>query len=124
MKLGHVAIDGTKIKANASKHKAMSYSRMGETEARLKQEIDTLLAATEKTDAEEDARYGKDRCGDELPVELQRRESRLQKISEAMRLWNRKPKKRPRSNAPRQSRSWPSAKEKSGVRARRIVAAS
>ena len=83
VKLGHVAIDGTKIKANASKHKAMSYKRMNETEARLKQEIDALLAAAEKTDAEEDAQHGKDVRGDELPVELQRRESRLQKIGEA-----------------------------------------
>ncbi len=83
VKLGHVSIDGTKIKANASKHKAMSYKRMNETEARLKQEIDALLAAAEKTDAEEDARYGKDRRGDELPAELQRRESRLRKIQEA-----------------------------------------
>lgn len=56
---------------------------MNETEARLKQEIDALLAAAEKTDAEEDAQYGKDRHGDELPAELQRRESRLQKIGEA-----------------------------------------
>jgi transposase len=83
VKLGHVSIDGTKIKANASKHKAMSYKHMNETEARLKQEIDALLAAAEKTDAEEDAQYGKDRQGDELPAELQRRESRLQKIGEA-----------------------------------------
>jgi transposase len=83
VKLGHVSIDGTKMKANASKHKAMSYKHMNETEARLKQEIDALLAAAEKTDAEEDAQYGKDRHGDELPAELQRRESRLQKIGEA-----------------------------------------
>jgi transposase len=83
VKLGHVSIDGTKIKANASKHKAMSYKHMNETEARLKQEIDALLAAAEKADAEEDAQYGKDRHGDELPAELQRRESRLQKIGEA-----------------------------------------
>jgi hypothetical protein len=83
VKLGHVSIDGAKIKANASKHKAMSYKRMNETEARLKQEIDALLAEAEKTDAEEDALHGKDRHGDELPAELQRRESRLQKIREA-----------------------------------------
>ena len=83
VKLGHVSIDGTKIKANASKHKAMSYKHMNETEARLKSEIDALLAAAEKTDDEEDAQYGKDRHGDELPVELARRESRLQKIAEA-----------------------------------------
>jgi hypothetical protein len=61
----------------------MSYKHMNETEARLKSEIDALLAAAEKTDAEEDAQYGKDRHGDELPVELARRESRLQKIGEA-----------------------------------------
>lgn len=83
VKLGHVAIDGTKIKANASKHKAMSYKRMNETEARLKQEIDALLGGAEKIDAEEDARLGKDRQGDELPEELQRRESRLKKLQEA-----------------------------------------
>jgi transposase len=83
VKLGHVSIDGTKIMANASKHKAMSYKHMTETEARLKSEIDELLAAAEKTDAEEDAQYGKDRRGDELPEELQRRESRLKKLGEA-----------------------------------------
>jgi len=83
VKLGHVAIDGTKIKANASKHKAMSYKRMTETEARLEQEIKALLHQAEETDAAEDAQYGKNRRGDELPDELQRRESRLQKIREA-----------------------------------------
>jgi transposase len=83
IKLGHVAIDGTKIKANASKHKAMSYKRITEAEARLKQEIEALLRQAEETDAAEDAQYGKNRRGDELPDELSRRESRLQKISEA-----------------------------------------
>jgi transposase len=83
VKLGHVAIDGTKIKANASKHKAMSYERMGETEARLKAEIDELLAQAEATDAAEDAQYGKGRQGDQLPQELARRESRLKKIQQA-----------------------------------------
>jgi hypothetical protein len=82
VKLGHVSIDGTKIKANASKHKAQSYARMNETEARLKQEIDAMLRQAEETDAAEDAQYGKDRHGDELPAELQRRESRLKKIQE------------------------------------------
>ena len=83
VKLGHVAIDGTKIKANASKHKAMSYKRMTETEARLEQEIKALLRQAQETDAAEDARYGSKRRGDELPDELSRRESRLQKIREA-----------------------------------------
>jgi transposase len=83
VKLGHVAIDGTKIKANASKHKAMSYDRMGETEQRLKQEIDALLKQAEETDAAEDALYGKGKRGDELPDELARRESRLKKLQQA-----------------------------------------
>jgi transposase len=83
VKLGHVAIDGTKIKASASKHKAMSYARMSETEQRLKREIDALLKQAEQTDAVEDALYGKDKRGDELPDELSRRESRLKKIQQA-----------------------------------------
>jgi len=83
VKLGHVAIDGTKIKANASKHKAMSYDHMGETEQRLKQEIDALLKQADETDAAEDAQYGKGKRGDELPDELARRESRLAKLEKA-----------------------------------------
>jgi transposase len=83
VKLGHVAIDGTKIKANASKHKAQSYARMGETEQRLKAEIEALLKQAKDVDAAEDAQYGKGRRGDELPDELARRESRLQKIVQA-----------------------------------------
>ncbi|MGH9486252.1 MAG: IS1182 family transposase [Terriglobales bacterium] len=83
VKLGHVSIDGSKIKAAASKHKAMSYARMGEAEARLKQEIEALLKQAEATDATEDAQYGKGRRGDELPEELARRESRLKKIQQA-----------------------------------------
>src|SRR6266702_2381142 len=83
VKLGHVSIDGTKIKANASKHKAMSYARMGETEQRLKAEIEALLKQAEDVDAAEDGQCGKGRRGDELPDELARRESRLQKIAQA-----------------------------------------
>ena len=83
VKLGHVAIDGTKIKANASKHKAMSYARMGETEQRLKAEIEALLRQAADVDAAEDAEYGKGKRGDELPDELARRESRLKKIAQA-----------------------------------------
>ena len=83
VKLGHVAIDGTKIKANASKHKVMSYGRMSESEQRLQQEVEALLKQAEQTDAAEDALYGKDKRGDELPDELSRRESRLKKIQQA-----------------------------------------
>jgi transposase len=80
VKLGHVALDGTKVKANASKHKAMSYQRMGEAERRLEEEIAALLAAAEAADDDEDVKYGKGRRGDELPAELQRRKVRLEKI--------------------------------------------
>jgi transposase len=83
VKLGHVAIDGTKLKANASKHKAMSYERMGETEQRLRQEVDELLRSAAEVDEAEDAQYGKGQRGDELPAELARRESRLVKIRAA-----------------------------------------
>jgi len=83
VKLGRVAIDGTKIKANASKHKAMSYGRMRTQEAALEQEVRALLQHAEAADRDEDARHGRDRRGDELPAELARRGSRLQKIREA-----------------------------------------
>ncbi len=82
-KVGTIALDGTKIKANASRHKAMSYDRMPQEEARLKQEIATILAEAESADATEDAAHGRDRRGDELPRELVRRQSRLAKIQQA-----------------------------------------
>ncbi len=83
VKLGTVAVDGSKVKANASKHKAMSYGRMKQEEKRLREEIRELMAKARKTDAQEDKRYGRDRGGDELPAELSRREERLKKIAEA-----------------------------------------
>src|SRR5712691_6298206 len=85
MKLGRVALDGTKVKANASKHKAMSYGRMRDKEQQIRAEVKELLAQAEAADRNEDQRYGKDRSGEELPAELQRRETRLQKIREAKR---------------------------------------
>jgi len=85
MKLGRVALDGSKVQANASKHKAMSYARMKETEKRLREEVRRLLEQAEAIDEEEDARYWRDRGGDELPAELARRETRIQKIREAKR---------------------------------------
>ena len=83
VKLGHVALDGTKIKANASKHKAMSHARMREQEQRLKTQVDALLASAAHTDAAEDATYGADKRGDEVPAELRRAELRLKRIREA-----------------------------------------
>jgi hypothetical protein len=82
VKLGHVALDGTKIKANASKHKAMSYERMKKREAELKAEVDRWLEAAEAADAEEDRLYGNKR-GDEMPDWVADKEKRLAKIRAA-----------------------------------------
>lgn len=83
VKLGRVAVDGTKIKANASKHKAMSYGRMKEKETAIQRQVREILDRAEQIDREEDRRYGPDRRGDELPAELATREGRLKKIREA-----------------------------------------
>jgi len=83
VKLGHVALDGTKVLANASKHKAMSYGRMAEAERKLEAEVTALLTQAQAVDAAEDAQYGQGERGDRLPAELARRESRLAKIREA-----------------------------------------
>src|SRR5256712_12547043 len=85
LRVGRVALDGSKVKANASKHKAMSYGRMREKRQQLRDERQQLLAQAEAVDAAEDAEYGPDRRGDELPAELQRRESRLKRVREATR---------------------------------------
>src|SRR5450759_2573394 len=82
IKLGRVSLDGTKVKANASKHKAMSYGRMNEKQRQLKEEVKELLDQAAAADAEEDGQYGSKR-GDELPEELQRRETRPVKIKAA-----------------------------------------
>jgi transposase len=82
IKLGRVCLDGTKLKANASTHKAMSYGRMKEKQQQLKEEVKQLLEQAEAADKEEDRQYG-DKRGDELPEQLQRRETRLTKIKEA-----------------------------------------
>jgi len=81
--LGHVALDGTKVKANASKHKAMSHERMLRAEKQLAQEINALMRKAEILDAQEDRRYGKDNRGSDLPDELRRRQDRLERIRQA-----------------------------------------
>jgi transposase len=85
IKLGRVSLDGTKLKANASKHKAMSYARMQEKQKQLKEEVKQLLDQAAAADEQEDRQYGHQR-GDELPEELRRRESRLAKIKQAKRV--------------------------------------
>jgi len=83
VKLGRVALDGTKVRANASKHKAMSYAYMQKAEEELQAEVKNLLNEAEAADAQEDALHGKERRGDEVPQELRRRENRLQRIQTA-----------------------------------------
>jgi len=83
VKLGHVSFDGTKVKANASKHKAMSYGRMVEKEGELEREVAELLQKAREKDDAEDVQYGKGRRGDEIPEELRFKEKRLRTIREA-----------------------------------------
>ena len=83
--LGHVALDGTKVQANASKHKAMSHERMLRAEKELQKEINALMRRAEILDAQEDRRYGKGNLGSELPEELRHKQGRLEKIRQARR---------------------------------------
>ena len=80
VKLGHVAIDGTKIKANASKYQSLSYARMKDVEPELAAEVERLLGEAQRIDEQEDQLYGKGKRGDELPEELRDPETRLAKI--------------------------------------------
>jgi hypothetical protein len=81
--LGFVALDGTKVLANVSKHKAMSHDRMLKAEAQLEKEIKELMSRAEILDAQEDGQYGKGNLGSDLPEELRRRQDRLEKIRQA-----------------------------------------
>jgi transposase len=94
VKLGHVSLDGTKVRANASKHKAMSYARMERSAVELEAEVKRLLAEAEATDEMEDSQYGKDRHGDELPEELWFKQGRLAKIKEAKEILEREARER------------------------------
>ncbi len=110
MKLGRVALDGSKFKGNASKHKAMSYGRMEETEKRLREEVRKLLRQAAATDKEEDQRYGGDRRGDELPEELQRRETRIARIREAKRALEERAREQARSEGKDAKKAQPAQK--------------
>ena len=110
MKLGRVVLDGSKVKANASKHKAMSYGRMQEEEKRLQEEVKRLLERAEVADEEEDARYGRERRGDELPAELARRETRWQRIREAKRALEERAREQAKSKDEPEEKAKPEAK--------------
>jgi transposase len=103
LKLGRVAIDGSKVKANASKHKAMSYGRMKEREQELREEVRRLLSEADRQDEAEDRRFGRDRTGEELPEELRRRESRLERIRQAKRALEKEARKEAQEAGKKQS---------------------
>jgi transposase len=107
--LGHVALDGTKVNANASKHKSMSYGRMREEEARLAKEVESWLDQAEATDTAEDAEYGEGRRGDELPKWVANKQKRLEKIREAKAALEREA----REQAEAESKAEPSSRRKS-----------
>jgi len=111
VKVGRVALDGTKVKANASKHKAMSYGRMVEQEKAIREQVKEMLARAEAVDAEEDARYGKGCAGEELPEELQRRETRLKRIREAKRALEARAREKAKKEGKPVEKAQPEAKD-------------
>jgi len=110
LKLGRVALDGSKVRANASKHRAMSYGRMEESEKLLRKEVQKLLKQAETADEEEDKRYGRDHRGDELPEELQRRETRIARIQEAKKALEERAREKAKSEGKDSQEAKPEAK--------------
>ena len=119
VKLGHVALDGSKIKANASKHKAMSYGRLCRSEEDLRKEVERLLADAEREDQKEDQLYGSAR-GDELPEELAFREVRLKKIREAKAALEEEARSEAEEEARRQKKRTKKREEKEAARGRKF----
>jgi hypothetical protein len=119
VKLGHVALDGTKVRANASKHKAMSYRRMQQKEAELKEHINTLLAEAEVRDQKEDALFGKGKRADQLPEELRFAKTRLAKIREAKQALEQQADERAKKQQPEyqaKKKAWDNRSERRGGR--------
>ena len=110
IKLGRIALDGTKIKANASKHKAMSYDRMTQQEEAIGEQVKELMARAAAADVEEDRQFGEDKGGDELPEELQRRETRLARIREARRVVEERAREKAKSEGKPEDEDQPEAK--------------
>ena len=109
VKLGNLALDGSKFRAHASRHKAMSYGYMKKEVERLRAEVAALLQQAEQVDAEQDAMLGS-RRGDELPAELKRRQERLQASKRPCAAWNKRPKTRLRSSGVSVPRPKPNGK--------------
>ena len=119
IKLGHVALDGSKLKASASKHKAMSYARLCRSEEELRKEVERLLADAEREDQKEDQLYGSAR-GDELPAELAFRGSRLKKIREAKAALEEEARREAEEEARHQEERTEQRKQKEAARGRRF----
>ena len=122
VRMGHVALDSTLVRANASKHKAMSYERMVETEARLKREIEELFKRAEETDNAEDRKYGKGKRGDEWPEELKRRETRLEKIRKAMKELEEEARQQAEEESKTRTQTEKTRKRKKGPAAKKVAA--
>jgi transposase len=110
LKLGRVALDGTKIKANASKHKAMSYDRMAQQEEAIRAQVKEMMAKADATDTKEDSLFGKAKRGDELPEELQRRQTRLDRIREAKQVVEERAREKAKAAGKPESEAVPEAK--------------
>jgi hypothetical protein len=124
VKLGRVAIDGTKVRAAASRHKAMSYDRMVKRHGELEAEVEDLLAEAERIDSEEDERFGPDRRGDEVPAELARRESRLAKLRAAKEALEQEARERAAAEAAERARrrgETPEAQAEAAARAAEVA---
>ena len=111
VQVGRVALDGSKVKANASKHKAMSWGRMQEQEKAIRKQVKQLLRQAAETDAAEDRRYGRNRRGEELPEEWQRRETRLQRIREAKKALQERAREEAKADGKPVEEAKPEAKE-------------
>jgi transposase len=119
VKLGHVALDGTKVRANASKHKAMSYRRMQKKEAELQKQINALLLQAEACDKKEDALYGKGNRADQLPEDLRFAKTRLAKIREAKEALEQQAVERAKQQQPEyqaKKKTWDNRSERRGGR--------
>ena len=119
VRLGHVALDGTKVRANASRHKAMSYRRMQQKEAELKEQINALLTEAEARDQKEEALFGKGKRGDQLPEELRFAKTRLAKIREAKQALEQQAVERAKNQQPEyqaKKKAWDNRSERRGGR--------
>ena len=117
VKLGHVALDGTKIKANASKHKAMSYERMEKRAAELEAEVAKWLSTAEAADAAEDKLHGRDNTGEEMPEWVADKQRCAERIRQPRPNWRRRRRRRPKPRSKQRPRRKSSEKPRGAGKA-------